>query len=286
MNGTLSNSRLARIINYYDKTEGHYRLLWDLDKSLAIHYGFWDSKVKSLRQALQRENQVLSKIAKIKKEDLVLDAGCGVGGSSIYLAKNIGCKVVGITLSPKQQAAATINAKQAGLEHLIHFEIKDYTQTHFKNNSFDVVWAIESVCYANSKERFIKEAFRILKKEGRLVVADFFTTKNELNIEERKLMSGMAHGWAVDSFESSSNFKKYLTKTNFNNISMFDVTKKVLPSAKKLYYYSLPSLSLGKLLEWIGIRKKVHKDNIWTAYYQWKAVQKNLWHYCIFYATK
>lgn len=275
----------SKIINYYDNCEIDYRLLWNLDKSLALHFGLWDSQVNNLNQALQRENEVLAKIAKIRKTDYVLDAGCGVGGSSIYLSKNIGCKVVGITLSPKQKSSATTNAKQAGLEKLIHFEIKDYTKTHFKNNSFDVVWAIESVCYADSKERFIKEAFRILKKGGRLVVADFFTTKNKLNYRERKLMSGMAHGWALDSFESSSNFKN-LIKKYFKNVSMLDVTKKVLPSAKRLYYLSLLSLPIGKVLESIGFRKKIHTGNIWAVYYQWKALQKNLWHYCIFSATK
>lgn len=275
-----------QVVDYYNFSEIDYKLLWNLDKSLALHYGFWDSKVQNLPQALERENEILSKIAKIKKSDVVLDAGCGVGGSSIYLAKNIGCRVVGITLSPKQQVAAKLNAKRAGVEKLTQFYIKDYTKTGFKNNSFDVVWAIESVCYAPKKEKFIKEAFRILKKGGRLVVADFFTTKNELTDREEKLMSGMAQGWALDRFESSINFKKFMIEAGFKNISMLNITKNILPSAKRLYYFSLIGLPVGKLLEWLKFRNKVHTGNIWAVYYQWKALQKNLWHYCIFSAEK
>jgi tocopherol O-methyltransferase len=37
-------------------------------------------------------NQVLANKAKIRKTDLILDAGCGVGGSSIWLVRNIGAK--------------------------------------------------------------------------------------------------------------------------------------------------------------------------------------------------
>ena len=94
------------IVEYYDVAQVSYQDVWHLDDCLALHYGFWESGVTSLRQALVKENEVLAQLAGIQLGDAILDAGCGVGGSSIYLAKTIGCSVTGITLSDQQVAEA------------------------------------------------------------------------------------------------------------------------------------------------------------------------------------
>src|ERR1700675_4128218 len=88
-----------KIIEYYKDTENAYKDSWDLNNSHAIHYGYWDDKVKSFPQSLLRMNEVMMEAAAIKQSDMVLDAGCGVGGSSIFLASASGSKVTGITLS-------------------------------------------------------------------------------------------------------------------------------------------------------------------------------------------
>ena len=73
-----------RIIEYYRVTENAYADTWDLHNSLSIHYGYRDKKAKSFRQSLQRMNEVMMEAAAIRASDQVLDAGCGVGGSSLF----------------------------------------------------------------------------------------------------------------------------------------------------------------------------------------------------------
>src|SRR5215216_5216255 len=107
------------ISRYYDLSEVHYRLFWRLDKSRSLHYGYWDSSVKNFHEALLNINNVLAKQVNISKEDVVLDAGCGIGGSAIWLVKNIGCKVTGITLNDNQIKHANAFAKKEVLEHLV-----------------------------------------------------------------------------------------------------------------------------------------------------------------------
>jgi tocopherol O-methyltransferase len=72
------------IADYYDQTEIHYRRAWDLEASLAMHYGYWKEDTSSFRESLQHMNEALAHMADIKRDDKVLDAGCGVGGSSIF----------------------------------------------------------------------------------------------------------------------------------------------------------------------------------------------------------
>lgn len=275
-----------RIVEYCDSCEIDYRLIWDLNKSLAMHFGYWDDEADNFSQALERENEILAEKANIEKSSIVLDAGCGVGGSAIYLAKKFGCTVIGITLSQKQADSSTKNAKESGVGHLAEFYKMDFSKTTFKDKYFDVVWAIESVCHADDKKSFIKEAFRVLKEGGRLVLADGFASKNQYDPSERSLMKKWLNGWGVNFLETSEYFKKYSKEAGFKNISFLDVTKNVIPSSRRLYIYSFPALLFGRSAEFVRMRTKIQTGNIVAAHYQYKALKRRLWKYGIFYAEK
>jgi tocopherol O-methyltransferase len=75
------------IERYYDLSEVHYRLHWNLDKSRSLHYGYWDASTKNFHEALLNINKIIAQHAHISKDDVALDAGCGVGGSAIWMAK-------------------------------------------------------------------------------------------------------------------------------------------------------------------------------------------------------
>ena len=104
------------------QSENAYKDSWDLNNSLAIHYGYWDEKVKNFPQSLLRMNEVMMETAKIKPTDKVLDAGCGIGGSSIFLAEKIGCSVTGISLSERQVNKAKELAIEKKVEDKVEFE--------------------------------------------------------------------------------------------------------------------------------------------------------------------
>ncbi len=274
------------IIHYYDSTEVDYKLIWDLNKSYAMHFGYWDKKVKNFPQSLQRENEILAEKVKIKNSDIVLDAGCGVGGSAIFLAKKFGCKVIGITLSKRQADKATNNAKQKGVAHLAEFRVMDFEKMTFPDKAFDVIWAIESICHADSKKRFIEEAYRILRKGGRLVIADAFLTKENVTADEEIILNKFLFGWGVNYLETVKNFNKYLRTTGFRTITFTDVTNNVMPSSKRLYRFSIPAMYIGKFAEFFKMRTKTQNGNIIAAHYQHKALVRGLGKYGIFYAEK
>lgn len=279
-------SKSNNIVEYYNNCESDYRIFWDLNRSRAMHAGFWDDQTQTLPEALARENAILAEIAAITKEDRVLDAGCGIGGSSFYLARQYGCRVVGITLSQKQVQTATVIAKKENLEDLVHFEEMDFCQTSFPNASFDVVWGIESICHADEKLLFVKEAYRILKEGGRLIIADGFSVKEKNTRRENEEMSRWLKGWGVDKLETQKEFMSHLKSVGFSEINYRNVNSFVMPSSKRLYWISFPAIVLSKLGEWLRIRKKIQTNNIWAAYYQYITLKQGLWEYGIFSAKK
>lgn len=281
------NYQKEDIIAYYDTCEVNYRRWWDLDRSLAMHAGFWDESTKTLAQALRRENEVLAEIAQIKPGDRVLDAGCGVGGSTLYLALEKEAQVTGITLSRNQADFAQRKAlERKPFRYDPEFLVMDYTKTLFPNDTFDVVWAIESVCHAGDKRDFIKEAKRILKPNGRLIIADGFIVKNENSAEDRGLLSKAVSGWAVNSMETIPNFTQFLKEFGFNTIQIKDATPEVLPSSKRLHAYSYPALAWSYLGEWLGWSTRTQTNDFKSYHYQYLAVKKGLCKYMVFYSQK
>src|SRR5687767_14617549 len=134
----------AEIIDYYENCQIDYSLVWQLDEVMCMHYGYWDNTTPHHRSALQMMNKKVAEAAEIKPGNFVLDAGCGVGGPSIFLASQ-GCQVEGITLSDKQVETCRQNALKFKLQDKVHFSKQNYLTTSFPDESFDVVWAIESV---------------------------------------------------------------------------------------------------------------------------------------------
>ena len=274
------------ISRYYDLSEVHYRRVWNLDKSRSLHYGYWDESVKNFDEALLNNNKVLADYAEIKDGEKVLDAGCGVGGSSIWLAKEKNCQVIGISLNERQVKKANAFACQYGLTGKVLFEQKDYLNTAYPSNFFDVVWAIESVCYANDKGIFLKEANRILKHGGRLIIADFFETNN-LRSQDAALVTKWANGWAINSFATAEDFDLKLKANGFENIKWFDATEAIMPSAKKLYRsYFLGSLGAKLYQLFKPNASDPGKRNVQNAYLQYKTLKKGLWKYQIVKAVK
>jgi ubiquinone/menaquinone biosynthesis C-methylase UbiE len=62
-------------------------------------------------------------LAKVKKGDFVYDLGCGDGRIVIAAAKRYGTSGAGIDINPERIEEARANAKRAGVEHLVKFEV-------------------------------------------------------------------------------------------------------------------------------------------------------------------
>ncbi len=278
-----SNEEIA---TYYDRCEVHYRQHWNLDQSLSLHYGYWDNSTSSFHEALVNINKVLASWGGVQATKHVLDAGCGIGGSSLFLAENFQCQVTGISLSAKQVATANQLASDRQLSELCHFQQSDFTQTPFADNSFDIVWAIESVCHAERKSDFIQEAYRVLRPGGRLIMADFFQLPKKLSEEDQQLMNHWAYGWAVPHFERLDTFAYSMQTQGFRKIETQNATANIMPSARRLYIRFFPGWVIAKLYQLIFRASDIGIKNVWTAYYQYVTLKRGLWGYYLVKGVK
>jgi cyclopropane fatty-acyl-phospholipid synthase-like methyltransferase len=271
------------VIDYYDITETHYKSYWHLDKCLAMHYGFHDAENKTFEQALINMNKQLAKRVGINENDHVLDAGCGVGGSSIFLAKNYGCKAHGITLSAKQVKTAQNYAKKRKLDHLVNFSQENYQQTSFNDERFDVIWAIESVCHSFDQAQFYKEVYRLLKPNGRLIIADYSEEMTIPESEKNELRKWLSC-WSIKSIPSTDKMKEYLSP--FSSHKIENITENILPSAKYMYRMHYLGMIPHRIYDFFFTASKQSENNFQSAKYQYLALKKKAWQYRIITATK
>jgi len=276
------------IIDYYDVAQVSYEDVWHLDDYQALHYGFWEKGVKTLKQALQKENEVLAQLANIQSTDKVLDAGCGVGGSSIYLAKTIGCLVTGITLSEQQVVTARAFANKNGIEGKCNFQAVDFHETPFENESFDVVWFTESFCHSTEPKRLLTEMYRLLKPRGRIIIADGFMANENNSPQDSSLLSNWLNNWAVNSIGFMPTIKNYMNEIGFQYIEIQDYSSKIAKSTKLLYRYALAAIFIRKFWALLGRKygNEITIKNTYGAKYQYQAFKKGLWKYEVVLAKK
>jgi cyclopropane fatty-acyl-phospholipid synthase-like methyltransferase len=282
-----TDNLLKDTVEYYEDCHNDYLFAWCNTDNLALHYGYWDNNQKyDHHQALLNTNRELYKAAGIQSTDHVLDAGCGLGGSSLWMAGEHNNKVTGITLSDKQADYANKKAKNRQLDDLANFEVADFCKTPYEDESFDVVWALESSCYALNKGDFIKEAYRVLKKGGRLALCDAFMLRREFNEKEWKTVMEFLNGWMVPNLSDREEFTQLLNEAGFESSQIIDISQQVLPSSVHMYKTAKRLAPVQKISQWLGLRKQTQSDNYQVGFAQYDFFHNRLAEYCIFTATK
>jgi cyclopropane fatty-acyl-phospholipid synthase-like methyltransferase len=274
------------IIKYYEDCDIDYRLVWQIDSNFSLHYGYYDADHCRHKTAVLNMNRVLAELAGVKQGDKILDAGCGVGGSCLWLADHYDVQCTGINISEYQLTRARKLAKKKNLDSRIDYQVRSYLDTGFEDNTFDVVWGMESVCYAENKKEFLEEAYRILKPGGRVAVADGFL--NDINPEERYegMLRDWLDGWAVPNLWGQERFKKDLADVGFKSISLTDGSKNVVPSSHRMWVVSQLAKRVIGIAEFLRIRNKVQNKNVTAAELQYPLLMSGAWNYGIFVAEK
>jgi tocopherol O-methyltransferase len=269
------------IAAYYEQSHAHYVQHWQLNRYLAMHYGLWWPETRHFGEALSNTHRMMQAWAQVKADEQVLDAGCGIGGSALWLGQETGSSVVGLSLSTRQIEQAKQLALARQLSDTVSFEVGDFCATRFPAASFDVVWAIESVCHAPEKAAFLREAYRLLRPGGRLVLCDFFRSSQPATVADARVLRQWLDAWAIDSLTTQRQFLQNAREVGFLDLHARDLTEAVTPSARRLYQRYRLGFPVQKLYEWLGNPTQVQRRSVRSARWQWEALQAGLWHYAM-----
>jgi cyclopropane fatty-acyl-phospholipid synthase-like methyltransferase len=229
-----------RIRDYYQTTnERSYLPNWS-GEALSYHYGLADETTASLDEAHRNANRYVADRLGIGPGVRALDAGCGVGGTSIWMAKERGAEMTGITLDPTQIALGERFAAERGAR--VRFHVMDYMATDLPERSFDAVFNVESLCHCADLDVYFAHVRSLLGDGGRYGCLEFF--RGEGHPERVKEVMDT---WAMPCWASMAEVETALSGAGFEDVEAVDLTPAVALSARQMLAMAKNTQLVAKL---------------------------------------
>ncbi|UKO95996.1 methyltransferase domain-containing protein [Nostoc sp. UHCC 0870] len=225
----MSATLYQRIQEFYDASSGLWEQIW----GEHMHHGYYGvngTEKKDRRQAQIDLIEELLSWAGVETAENILDVGCGIGGSSLYLAEKFQAQATGITLSPVQAARATERAKEKGLSAKSKFLVANAQAMPFDDNTFDLVWSLESGEHMPDKTKFMQECYRVLKPGGKFIMVTWChrpTDELPLSADEQKHLQDIYQVYCLPYVISLPEYEAIARQLPLNNIRTADWSQAV-----------------------------------------------------------
>lgn len=268
------------ILEYYWGEHIHLGYYDEADRK-AVKNPFKSSKVfKDTKYKFIEEMYKWSDVEEKGKPAKVLDVGCGIGGTSRYLANKLGSgsQVTGISLSPNQVERATTLAKERKLDN-VEFKVMDALKMDFPDNSFDLVWGCESGEHMPDKKKYVEEMTRVCKPGGTVVIATWCEREPNPPItpSEQKKLDFLYKEWAHPYFISIEEYERLCQGTGqLEKVSGEDWVKETITAWRHSIWVGVwdPWIviwkgftsKLGPLIWWKTIREIVTLERMHKAF--------------------
>lgn len=226
-----------QIQQFYDASSNLWEQIW----GEHMHHGYYGAdgqQKKDRRQAQIDLIEELLKWAEVGQAANILDVGCGIGGSTLYLADKFKASATGITLSPVQANRARERAQAAGMTSggagvpTANFLVADALNMPFADESFDLIWSLESGEHMPDKVKFMQECSRVLKPGGTLLMVTWChrpIEQHPLTADEQKHLQEIYRVYCLPYVISLPEYEQIARSLPLHNISTADWSTAVAP---------------------------------------------------------
>jgi SAM-dependent methyltransferase len=191
--------------------------------ALTVHRALADPRANN-RPTTSRLHDVLVERLPALANPHVLDAGCGLGGTMIDLARRVGGRYVGLTLSSEQAAVARQSAARLGLGDRITVQVHGYDDP--PAGPFDLIVAIESLAHSRDPGVSLASLARVLRPGGVFAIVDDMPS---LEAEGSSDLVAFKAGWQCPSLWSHARYADACAALGLTLVADVDLTRECRP---------------------------------------------------------
>ena len=200
MSADLAARHSEGVRRYYDQNLERFERLGQ--GKTSIHRAVWGPGIDTRQAAFHYVDElILAQLRPLGGTPKVVDLGCGVGASLVYLASQLDIHAEGITISPRQAERAARLIAAARPLGKVRCRQGDYLALPPDITDADLAFSIEAVVHSPDLTRYFREAARALRPGGKLIVCDDFLADRATSPSrvEQRWLDEFRQGWRIGS---------------------------------------------------------------------------------------
>jgi tocopherol O-methyltransferase len=227
------------IASFYDASTGLWEEMW----GDHLHHGYYSADADQPTRKSNREAQeemierVLewAGITQFTDGQRMVDVGCGLGGSSRHIIRKFGGgSAQGVTLSPYQAQRGNELSAAAGLKDYVQLQVADALHQPFDDDTFDLVWSLESGEHMPDKRKFVGELARVCAPGGRVIIVTWchrvlHATEPSLKEDEQRLLDEICDAYYLPQWCSIADYERLFVENGFDDVRTADWSEQVAP---------------------------------------------------------
>ncbi len=238
-----------------------------------LNFGLWEPGFTYVQAA---ENLVtrLGAWGGLGSDSHLLDVGCGFGAQDILLARQFHPSLItGIDVTYPHVLAGQRRAREAGLTLSVRFQHGSATELAFPDASFSHVLSIEGVVHFNTREKFLRQASRVLKPGGVLLLADYALAREPRKLLDRAFLKAACKGWQVpaENIDTMESYRNKVLRSGFGSVEIEQVGGRTIPPYWDEQKSRAHLKSMMQIRGLVGAAGGLAID--WFAYQAWKRGQ-------------
>lgn len=196
------------------------------EQTLFMNMGYWNGATTSLDDACRAMAQMVGERGQFLPQDEILDAGFGFADQDIFWMETFApSRIDGLNISPTQVRTGWKRVAERGLDSRIQLHMASATAMPFEDSMFSKVVSLESAFHFVTREDFFREAWRVLRPGGRIIVTDIISLPGR---------PPSKHALKQNSYARDVYAQK-LNETGFTNITVESIREQTcLPFVKYL----------------------------------------------------
>ncbi len=203
---------------FYDLLSPHFRKLW----GEHLHDGFYKTGAESKEAAQEALVAYLAEFAGLPHGARGLDIGCGMGATSVWLAKNLNSSMSGITLSATQVSIARELAAREGVNAGF---LQADAERFEPEQPFDFAWMVGVLGHFENQQGFVRTAKRLVRRGARFLLADWVAGP-DLTLEDREcFVEPVLEGMLMPDIASLQDYIEWFNGNGFRVLQTRDLTR-------------------------------------------------------------